>query len=55
MIELRFLGTGSLGDKRPKNKLSKDYRRFPTLLIGSQVLIDPSEVLQFLNTGSTAV
>ena len=43
MIELRFLGTGSLGDKRPKNKLSKDYRRFPTLLIGSQVLIDPSE------------
>lgn len=53
MIELRFLGTGSLGDKRPKNKLSKDYRRFPTLLIGGEILIDPSEdIFEFVESFS---
>ncbi len=43
MIELRFLGTGSLDAKRPKNKLSKDYRRFASLLVGHSLIIDPSE------------
>ncbi len=53
MIELRFLGTGSLGDKRPKNKLSKDYRRFPTLLLDSSLIIDPSEdIFEFVESFS---
>ena len=43
MINIRFLGTGSLGSVRPKNKLSKEYRRFPTLLIDERIIIDPSE------------
>ena len=43
MINLRFLGTGTIGSVRPKNKLSKEYRRFPTLLIDEKILIDPSE------------
>ncbi len=43
MIELKFLGTGALGRARVKNKLSKDYRRFSTLLINNDLIIDPSE------------
>ena len=43
MINIRFLGTGSLGSVRPKNKLSKEYRRFSTLLIDERIIIDPSE------------
>lgn len=43
MIRLQFLGTGGLGSVRIKNKLSRDYRRFPTLLIDEKIIIDPSE------------
>lgn len=43
MINIRFLGTGALGSVRPRNKLSKEYRRFPTLLIDERIIIDPSE------------
>lgn len=43
MINLRFPGTGGLGSARSRKKLSKDYRRFPTLLINEKILIDPSE------------
>ncbi len=43
MINLRFLGTGGLGAARSRKKLSKDYRRFPTLLIDEKIIIDPSE------------
>lgn len=43
MISARFLGTGSLGSFRCKNKLSKDYRRFPSLLIDEKIIIDPGE------------
>ena len=36
---------------RPKNKLSKDYRRFPTLLIDDNILIDPAEdIFEFEST-----
>ena len=45
MISLRFTGTGALGNFRCKNKLSKDYRRFPSLLIDEKIIIDPSEDL----------
>lgn len=51
MIELKFLGTGALGTARVKNKLSKDYRRFSTLLINDDLIIDPSEdVFEFSET-----
>lgn len=43
MINLRFIGSGSLGSHRSKNKLSKEYRRFPSLLIDERIIIDPSE------------
>ena len=43
MINLRFLGTGGLGGARTRKRLSKDYRRFPTLLVNERYLIDPSE------------
>ena len=43
MIKLQFLGTGGLGSARIKNKLSRDYRRFPSLLIDERIIIDPSE------------
>lgn len=43
MINLRFPGTGGLGAARSRKKLSKDYRRFPSLLINEKILIDPSE------------
>ena len=43
MISLRFLGTGGLGSVRIRNKLSKEYRRFSSLLIDERILIDPSE------------
>ncbi len=42
MISLRFLGTGGLG-ARPRNKLLRDYRRFSSLLIDDNIIIDPSE------------
>ncbi len=42
MIGLRFLGTGGLGI-RPRNKFSRDYRRFSTLLVDEHIIIDPSE------------
>ena len=42
-MNLRFIGTGSLGSFRIRNKLSRDYRRFSTLLIDEVLLIDPSE------------
>ena len=45
MIELRFTGTGALGSHRCKNKLSREYRRFPSLLIDEKIIIDPSEDL----------
>ena len=51
MINLKFLGTGSIDTTRPRNKLSKDYRRFATLLIDDRILIDPAEdVFEFENT-----
>ena len=43
MISLRFLGTGGLGSVRVRNKLSKEYRRFSSLLIDEKIIIDPSE------------
>ena len=43
MINIRFLGTGGLGGARGRKKLSKDYRRFPTLLVNERFMIDPSE------------
>ncbi len=43
MINLRFPGTGGLGTARSRRRLSKDYRRFPALLINEKILIDPSE------------
>lgn len=45
MTELRFTGTGSLGSHRCKNKLSREYRRFSSLLIDGKIIIDPSEDL----------
>ena len=42
-MNLRFIGTGTLASARIKNKLSKDYRRFSTLLIDEKILIDPSQ------------
>lgn len=42
-MNLRFIGTGTLGTARIRNKLSKDYRRFSTLLIDEKILIDPSQ------------
>ena len=42
-MNLRFPGTGSLGSSRGKNKLTKEYRRFSSLLIDERLLIDPSE------------
>lgn len=51
MISLRFFGTGGLGAARIRNKLSKDYRRFSTLLIDEKILIDPSEdIFEFVET-----
>ena len=51
MISLRFFGTGGLEAARIRNKLSKDYRRFPTLLIDERILIDPSEdIFEFVET-----
>lgn len=47
-MNLRFLGTGALGSARIKNKLSRDYRRFSTLLIDERILIDPSaDIFEF--------
>lgn len=47
-MNLRFLGTGSLDTVRVRNKFSKDYRRFPTLLIDDRILIDPSaDIFEF--------
>ncbi len=43
MIDLRFIGTGALGSVRCRNKLSKEYRRFPSLLVDEKLIIDPSE------------
>ena len=43
MINIRFLGTGGLGGARGRKRLSKDYRRFPTLLVNERFMIDPSE------------
>ena len=43
MINIRFLGTGGLGGTRGRKKLSKDYRRFSTLLVNEKFMIDPSE------------
>ncbi len=51
MINLRFFGTGGIGSARPKNKLSKDYRRFSTLLIDEKIIIDPSEdIFEFVES-----
>ena len=51
MIRLRFFGTGGLGAIRVKNKLSKDYRRFSTLLIDEKIIIDPSEdIFEFVES-----
>lgn len=51
MISLRFFGTGGLGAARIRNKLSKDYRRFSTLLIDEKIIIDPSEdIFEFVET-----
>ena len=51
MISLRFFGTGGLGSVRIRNKLSKDYRRFSTLLVDEKILIDPSEdIFEFVET-----
>ena len=47
-MNLRFIGTGTIGSARIKNKLSRDYRRFSTLLIGERILIDPSaDIFEF--------
>lgn len=51
MISLRFFGTGGLGAARIRNKLSKDYRRFSTLLVDEKIIIDPSEdVFEFIES-----
>lgn len=51
MINLRFFGTGGLGAVRVKNKLSKDYRRFSTLLVDEKIIIDPSEdIFEFVES-----
>ncbi len=51
MINLKFLGTGNIDTTRPRNKLSKEYRRFATLLADDCILIDPAEdVFEFENT-----
>ena len=51
MIDLKFLGTGGTGSQRPRNKLSRDYRRFATVLINEAILIDPSEdIFEFEST-----
>lgn len=51
MINLRFFGTGGLGAARVRNKLSKDYRRFSTLLIDEKIIIDPSEdIFEFVES-----
>lgn len=51
MINLRFFGTGGLGSARVRNKLSKDYRRFSTLLVDEKIIIDPSEdIFEFVET-----
>lgn len=51
MISLRFFGTGGLGSIRVKNKFSKEYRRFSTLLIDEKIIIDPSEdIFEFLES-----
>jgi len=51
LISLRFFGTGGLGAARIRNKLSKDYRRFSTLLIDEKIIIDPSEdIFEFVET-----
>ena len=51
MIDLKFLGTGGIGSVRPKNKLSRDYRRFATILINEAILLDPSEdIFEFEST-----
>ena len=51
MISLRFFGTGALDSFRIKNKLSKEYRRFSTLLIDEKLIIDPSEdIFEFIET-----
>ena len=45
------MGTGSLGSHRCKNKLSKEYRRFSSLLIDEKTVIDPSEdIFEFEET-----
>lgn len=51
MIDLKFLGTGGIGSVRIKNKLSRDYRRFCSVLIDESILIDPSEdIFEFEST-----
>ena len=51
MINLRFFGTGGLGSVRVKNKFSKEYRRFSTLLIDEKIIIDPSEdIFEFVES-----
>ena len=51
MISLRFFGTGGLGSVRVKNTLSKEYRRFSTLLIDEKIIIDPSEdIFEFVES-----
>ena len=51
MISLRFFGTGGLGSVRIRKKLSKDYRRFSTLLVDEKILIDPSEdIFEFVES-----
>ena len=51
MINLKFLGTGGIDTSRPRNKLSKNYRRFATLLVDDCILIDPAEdVFEFEST-----
>ena len=53
MISLRFFGTGALDSFRIKNKLSKEYRRFSTLLIDEKIIIDPSEdIFEFIESFS---
>ena len=51
MISLRFFGTGGIGAVRIRNKLSKDYRRFSTLLVDERIIIDPSEdIFEFVES-----
>ena len=51
MISLRFFGTGALDSFRIKNRLSKEYRRFSTLLIDEKIIIDPSEdIFEFIES-----